>query len=197
MRKKLRILAAGDLHGSTELAQRLSEKAEKERADVIILAGDIAGARNIDETVLKPFTKRKQKVLFVPGNWDDTWDRKTLEQQARNLHGRYAVYHDVGIVGIGNENWKMELDNKDFYILKYSFEKMKPEKRILVSHLHAARTKTELFGFEGDKIVRKAIDEFKPDIAIAAHIHEAAGIEEKVGSTHLFQVGRNGTIIEL
>ena len=41
MRKKMKILAAGDIHGDTGLVKRLAEKAKKEGVDLIILAGDL------------------------------------------------------------------------------------------------------------------------------------------------------------
>ena len=45
--------------------------------------------------------------------------------------------------------------------------------------------------------VKKAIDRFKPDILLCSHVHEAEGIEEKIGSTTVINVGKKGKIIEL
>ena len=67
--KKLRILAAGDIHGDTKLARELAEKAKKEKVDLVILTGDIVGMIET-ENIIKPFTDRNEKVVFVPGNWD-------------------------------------------------------------------------------------------------------------------------------
>ena len=39
--KKLKILAAGDIHGDTSLAEKLAIRAEKEKVDLVILCGDI------------------------------------------------------------------------------------------------------------------------------------------------------------
>ena len=39
--EKLKILAAGDIHGDTDLAERLAERAEKEHCDLVILCGDL------------------------------------------------------------------------------------------------------------------------------------------------------------
>jgi len=49
----------------------------------------------------------------------------------------------------------------------------------------------------GSEGVKKAIDLLKPDIAICGHVHEAEGIEERIGSTKLINVGKSGKIIEL
>jgi Icc-related predicted phosphoesterase len=45
--------------------------------------------------------------------------------------------------------------------------------------------------------VRKAIEQFQPDIAICGHVHEAAGIEEKIGKTTVINVSRKEKIFEI
>ena len=52
MAKKLKILAASDLHGSRTIAERLSEKAKKEKVDLVVLAGDINGMAEGDGSIL-------------------------------------------------------------------------------------------------------------------------------------------------
>jgi len=79
-----------------------------------------------------------------------------------------------------------------------TIEKIKDlEKKIMVSHMHAAGTKSEFSGFKGSEALRHAIKEFKPDLFISGHIHEAEGIEEKIGKTKVISVGRRGRIIEI
>ncbi|MDO8517100.1 MAG: metallophosphoesterase family protein [Nanoarchaeota archaeon] len=197
--KKLKILAAGDIHGSSDIAKKLAEKAKKENVDLVLLLGDIHGpfeSRNI----IAPFKKANQKVLFVPGNWDSSADADLLKDLygIKNLDGYYVTYKDIGILGIGNPDFQLFLDeDKAFKKLKKNFEKMKMDKKILISHLHAAGTKSEFSGFPGSSALRKAIDEFKPDLFLSAHIHEAEGIEEKIGKTKIINVGRKGQIIEI
>jgi Icc-related predicted phosphoesterase len=93
----------------------------------------------------------------------------------------------------------MELnDQKTYEKLKKDFEKIKDlEKKILVSHLHAAGTKAEFSGVPGSDALRKAIEKFKPDLFLSGHIHEAEGLVEKIGKTRVISVGKKGTIIEL
>ncbi len=197
MDKKLRILAAGDLHGSLDIAKKLSAKGEREKVDLVVLAGDIYGYDRKERGLLEPFRKAKQKVVFVPGNCDFDEECKVLEQKGKNIHNYYVTYNGVGIAGIGSPNWKMELDDEDLSSIKRNFEKMKPAKRILVSHLHASGTTAEFSGIPGDAILRKAVKDFKPDLLIAAHIHECEGIEDKIGKTKVVQVGRKGKILEI
>ncbi len=198
---KLRILAAGDFHGSVELAKKASDKAKREKVDLVVLAGDIHGAiEGVD--VLAPFRKAKQKVVFVPGNWDTSAEAGLLRNVhgMKNLDGYYVNYKGVDIVGLGNPDFELELDEKRAAAkLNSIFEKIKTKKgkKILVSHVHASGTKSEFSGFKGSKALRSAIDKFKPDVFISGHIHEAEGIEEKIGKTRVFNVGRRGRVLEI
>ena len=51
--------------------------------------------------------------------------------------------------------------------------------------------------FLGSKGVKKAIDKFHPDLLLCSHVHEAEGIEEKIGNTIVINVGKKGKIIEI
>ena len=197
MGKKLKILAAGDLHGSVESARKLSKKALDEKVDLVVLAGDIYGYGEGDKNILESFEKVGKKVVFVPGNCDFDEERVVLAKKGRDIHNYYVTYKDVGIAGIGSPNWKLSLDDGDLVSIKKNFERMKPAKKILVSHLHARGTKAEFSGIPGDDILRKAVEDFKPDLLISAHIHEGEGIEDKIGKTRVVQVGRRGKILEI
>ncbi len=196
--KKFKILAAGDLHGDSSIAKKLANKAKKEKVDLVILAGDITGMIET-KNLLKPFTDKNQKVVFVPGNWDTIEATKTISKLygVKNIGDHYVKYGNIGLFGIGSPDWEMNLnEKKTFEKLKKDFEKIKNlEKKIMVSHIHAAGTKSEFSGFPGSTGLRKAIKEFKPDLFISAHIHEAEGLHEKIGKTHIISVGKKGKII--
>ena len=197
MGKKLRILAAADLHGNMDIARSLSDKAKKGKVDLVVLAGDINGFRSNDK-ILEPFFDAKQRVAFIPGNWESQEDQKSFSRRgAKNLHLYYVTYEDVGIAGIGTGDWKFSMDEDEFEAIKKNFGKMKAKKRILVSHVHASGTKAEFSGFRGDQLLRKAVQDFKPDLLISAHIHEAEGLIDKIGSTKVIQVGKKGKIFEI
>ena len=68
----------------------------------------------------------------------------------------------------------------------------------MVTHEHPAGTNMTFGGaISGSKAVKKAIDKFKPDFVLCSHVHEAEGIEEKVGKTKVINVGREGKILEI
>ena len=200
VKKKFRILAASDFHGDSDTAKKLAAKADKENVDLVILAGDLTGMIE-SENILKPFVDRKKKVVFVPGNWDSssTADVLTKLYGAKNVGKHYVKYGDVGIFGIGSPDGQLDLnEKKTFDKLKKDFDKIKDlERKIMVSHIHAADTKAEFSGIKGSSGVRKAIEEFQPDVFLSGHIHEAEGLSENVGKTKVFSVGKKGTVIEI
>ena len=198
-KKKLRILAAGDIHGSSKATKELAEKADREKVDLVILAGDITSpveTRNL----LKPFKDKHKKVLLIPGNHDSfaTVDFLSELYNMKNLQGYSVRYDDVGIFGAGGGIGIDVSERGIFNALKKGNDYLRGlKKKIMVTHVHAQGTKSEFSGFEGSSGIRKAIQKFKPNIFIHSHIHEAEGIEEKIGKTKVINVGSKGKVIEI
>jgi len=198
-KEKLRILAAGDIHGEGGLAKKLAERAERENVDLIILAGDITSPLET-QNLLKPFKEKHKKVLLVPGNWESLATIDFLAQlyDMKNIHGYSVKYKGVGIFGAGGTTSGEGEEKEIFETLRKGNSALKQvRKKIMVTHMHAKDTKSEFSGFEGSRGIRKAIEKFQPDLAIHSHIHEAEGIEEKIGKTKVVNVGRKGKIIEI
>ncbi len=200
----MKILASGDIHGDISLARRLAEKAEKEKVDLVVLCGDITNFEMSTENLIGPFAAKKQKVLLVPGNHETIATADFLAQQygATNLHGYSIKAEDIGLFGCGGANIGLfQLDEKEIYdLLKKGHDYVKDmSKKIMVTHVHPSDTKMEKFSsfFEGSKGIRKAVESFEPDIMLCSHVHEAEGIEEKVGKTRVINVGKEGKIIDL
>jgi uncharacterized protein len=198
--KKFKILAASDFHGDSKITKKLAEQAKKENVDLVVLAGDITGIVETDN-IIKPFLDKGKRVVFVPGNWDSSETSAFLSNLygVKNIGEHYVKYGDIGIFGIGSPDWQMSLnEKKTFEKLKKDFDKIKNlEKKIMVSHLHAAKTKSEFSGIKGSSALRKAIEEFQPDIFLSGHIHEAEGLSEKIGKTRVYNIGKKGKIIEI
>lgn len=202
--KKLKILAFGDIHGDTGLAKKLAERAEKENVDLVILCGDITYAEQSTENILGPFVKKHKKVLLIPGNHESVATADFLAELygLKNIHGYSVKYKDVGIFGAGGANIGLhQMSEKDMFgLLKKGYDKIKYlDKKIMVTHVHPSGTKMEKFTkfFEGSEGVRKAVEKFHPDILLCSHVHEAEGIEEKIGKTKVINVGKKGKIIEI
>jgi len=202
--KKLKILAAGDIHGDTGLAEKLAIRAEKEKVDLVILCGDITYADQSTENLIGPFVKRNEKVILIPGNHETVATADFLSELygVKNLHGYSVKYKDVGIFGAGGANIGLfQLEEGEIYdLLKKGFDKIKYlKKKIMVTHVHPEGSKIGKFTsvFPGSSGVKKAIEKFHPDLLLCSHVHEAEGIEEKIDKTKVINVGKKGKIIEI
>jgi hypothetical protein len=200
----MKILAAGDIHGDTRAAKELAERAEKENVDYVILCGDITQGEQSTEGLVGPFVAKGKKVILIPGNHETIATADFLAELygAKNLHGFGIKTKDkIGIFGCGGANIGLSQLSEDeiFEKLQQGFETIKDIRtKIMVTHVHPSETKMEKFTtlFPGSKGVTKAIKKFKPDFLLCSHVHEAEGIEEKIGNTKILNVGKKGKIIE-
>ena len=128
-KKKLKILAAGDIHGDMSLAKKLAERAHKEKVDLVVLCGDLTHADQSTDNLIGPFKKLHEKVLLIPGNHEPnaTVDFLAEAYDIKNLHGYSVKYKDVGIFGAGGANIGLfQMTEKEIYdMLKKGFEKIK------------------------------------------------------------------------
>ena len=199
----MKVLAFGDIHGDMGLAEKLAKQAEKEEVDLVILCGDITFHEQSTDNIIGPFVKRKKKILLIPGNHETvaTVDFLAELYGVKNIHGYSVKYDNVGIFGCGGANIgpKSKFTDKEINdLLKQGHDHIKEiQKKIMVTHVHPTETKMEKLSefVPGSSGVRKAVEKFKPDILLCSHVHEAEGIEEIIGNTKVFNVGRHGRII--
>lgn len=199
----MRILGAGDIHGDIGVARKLSEKAVEEKVDLVLLCGDIAEEDSI-ENILAPFKEKNLKMLLISGNHESISTAEFLSyiNKARHMHGYSVKYENIGIFGCGSANIGIHgiSENEIFETLKKGHKYITDvERKIMMTHVHPAGSKMELFSkfVIGSEGVRKAIEEFKPDILLCSHVHEAEGLEEHIGTTLVINVGTKGKIIDL
>lgn len=202
----MKIFAAGDLHGDTSLAKKLAENAKKKKADLVILSGDITNFEKSTDNLIGPFKKAGLKILLIPGNHESVATADFLAElyDVKNIHGYSVRYKNIGIFGAGGSSIvgpsPLISENETFTLLKKGFEKIEYlEKTIMITHEHPTGSKIEKFTqfFPGSKAIRKAIDEFHPDILLCSHVHEAEGLEEKIGKTRVISVGKKGKFLDI
>ncbi len=143
----------------------------------------------------------------MPGNHESVATADFMAEMyapdARNIHGYSVKYKNVGIFGAGGSTQvgpSPTISEDEMYnLLKKGFEKVRYlKKKIMVTHEHPGDSKIEkIFQFSGSNMIKKAIDKFHPDIVLCGHIHEAQGLEEKIGKTRVINVGRKGKIITI
>ena len=202
----MKILALGDVHGDTKKIQEFADKAKKEKVDLVILTGDITNFNTSTENLIGPFKKAGKKVLLIPGNHEPIATADFLAElyDIKNIHGYSVKYKDVGIFGAGGSSIvgpspkipKQEM----FDLLKKGFDKIRYlEKKIMVTHEHPTGTVIEKLTqfFPGSSAIRMAVEKFHPDILLCSHVHEADGLEEKIGNTRVISVGKKGKIINI
>ncbi len=199
----VKILAVGDIHGDKGLAKKISNQAEKEKVDLVIIAGDLTLFELSTRGLIKPFIEKNQEVLIIPGNHESVETTERLSKaykNTKNIHGYSISKNNLGIFGCGGADFgSTQFSNKEFFEkLKNAHEGIKEkEKKIMVTHMHPSKSKSEFTGFKGSSGIRKAIKEFSPDVAICAHIHEAGGLAEKIGKTKVIHVARTPNIFEI
>lgn len=199
----MKILSAADFHGDKVLVEKLAQRAEDENVDLVILCGDLAEDKSLDN-IIKPFTEKQKKVLLISGNHESlaTADFLASINDAKHLHGYSVRYDDIGIFGCGSANCGIHglSEEEIFSTLKTGFEKISYlKKKIMVTHVHPkystmAKMSEENFGSIG---VSKAIKELKPDLLLCAHLHEAEGVEEIIDKTKVINVGSLGKIFDI
>ncbi|MBI4141737.1 metallophosphoesterase [Candidatus Woesearchaeota archaeon] len=207
MKQPLKILACSDIHGDKTLLEQLAAQAEKEKADVVIIAGDFAprdGLNTAPPYMIGSFLNKGKKVFVLHGNHESEALLKMVEDvyRLKSIHGDYATFGDVGIFGCGGANVGPfpTTEQEIFEGLERGFNKIKNKPvKIMVTHAHPAGSMMEKFTniFPGSIAVRKAIDKFQPDILFCGHVHEAQGIEETIGKTKVINVAKTGKIIEV
>lgn len=200
----MKILAVGDVHGNKNIAKELSIKAIDENVDLIVISGDITFQDNDPQHVIGYFKNTGKKILIIPGNHDSfsTVDFLAAKYEIKNIHGYAVKYDDVGVFACGGSNIGFSRLSEDdiFRYLSVGHEKIKYlDKKIMVTHNHPKDTIMEQFSnfVIGSEGVKNACLEFNPDILICSHVHEAEGIEEKIGNTKVINVGKRGRIIEI
>lgn len=200
--KKMKILAAADIHGDSKLVKKLAERAAREDVDMVVLCGDITGWVET-KNIIKPFKDKNKRVLILPGNWDSFATTDFLAQLygVKNLHGYSVRCDNVGFFGAGGADGPgpgITTERELMKNLEKAYRGLRGiEKKVMVTHMHPEGSKSEFSGFEGSREIRKAIEKFKPNILLHGHIHEASGMEEMIGKTRVINVGREGRIIEV
>lgn len=198
---KLKVLAFSDTHGRD--LRSLVEQAEKEGVKLVFACGDWSQLDEMPPYLISQFTKKGMKMFIQAGNHETlaTTDALAELYGIKHLHGDGVIYNDVGFFGAGGTTqigpYSVHDEDELFQLLKQGFEKVKhAPRKVMLVHEHPAGSMFEMGRFPGSQAIRKAIEEFKPDLVICGHIHEAAGMEDHIGTTKIINVAKHGKILE-
>lgn len=198
----MKILALSDIHGDVHLMKEMAEKGAREKVDLVLLAGDLTNFDQPKEGLIKPFKEKGLEVAVLPGNHEGLAEIGFLVDtyKVKNLHGYTLRKGEVGIFGCGYGDIGLHQLNEEqfFQTLKKANESLKGvKKKLMVTHIQPSESILGLGMFPGSQGVRRAIEEFQPDLHLCGHIHESHGIEDRIGKTRTINVGKKGMIVEL
>jgi Icc-related predicted phosphoesterase len=198
----MKILAFVDLHGSIKLLDKIAALAKKDKADYIVCAGDIT----IFGDSLKPLIDRLDKIgiptIMLHGNHENestlrkacnkTKNIKFMHKEVLETDGHaFIVYGGGGFSTVDKtfDTWSRQ-----------SMQKIGPDKKIiLVTHAPPYGTKIDKVFDQsaGNKSIRDFIKRVQPKIAISGHLHENAGLKDKIGKTLVVNPGPWGMMLSV
>ena len=200
----MEILIISDVHNDVENLMENMDKVALFNFDVIVFPGDFSdvppkgfSSLDVSKIILEELKTFNKPILALPGNWDRDVI-SLLEEEKVSLHGHGKIIDDIGFYGFGGARTPFETsfeptEEEIEEGLEKAFKEVENVKvKVQVTHAPPARTKLDVVytgAHVGSEAVRKAIEKFKPVLAISAHIHEARGIDEIEG-TKLINAGR-------
>ncbi|MBN2881547.1 metallophosphoesterase [Candidatus Woesearchaeota archaeon] len=200
----MRFLVVGDLHGDLLAAKDLAKKATYESVDLVLISGDLTMFGQNYEGIVGSFVSEGLKTGIIHGNHDDLSLIEFLSNVygVTNFHGVGKKYNNIGVFGCGGANIGLNRLTEDEifnHLVTAHSDVSDMEKKIMVTHVHPSDTKiASLSSFvRGSTGVRRAVEELQPDVLFCSHVHEAEGLEEQIGKTKVFCVGKQSKIIDL
>ena len=99
----MKILVGTDFHGNEGAFEQFAGRAEEERADILVVCGDITHFGTLQEArnLLSLLAGLRVPVLFVPGNCDPPSLTGVDIEGATCIHGRNISYEDTIFLGVG------------------------------------------------------------------------------------------------
>lgn len=198
----MKFLAFADTHGRD--IRKLVEQAHKEGAGLVFACGDWTLFDEVPKYFVSQFVKKGKKLFVLPGNHETIATMYSLIEQygIKHLHGNGIIIGDTGFFGSGGTTQtgpNTQITEEEMWeLLERAHEKVKhAKKKVMLVHEHPAGSVMELGRFPGSNAIKKAIDTFKPDLVVCGHVHEAAGIEERIGSTKIVNVAKHGRIFDV
>lgn len=199
----MRILACSDIHTSRPHAEQVVAHAD--RADVVVVAGDLASQHHGLEPTVDVLKAIDKPCLLVPGNNERPealaaacagWER------ARVLHGEATTIDGVAFFGLGAGvpvtpfgSWSFDLTEAQAATLLDAC----PDGAVVVSHSppHGVLDVTSRGSHAGSTAVREAMERVRCPLVVCGHIHDSGGRFERLGETMVVNAGPVGFIVDL
>ena len=204
-----KILAISDVHG--EENNNLYDYLENNEIDLILILGDITnfGPLEFVGTFINKLNKYDVDVVAIPGNCDPDGVSDSIDDVSVCLHNNFIDYDDFVLFGYGGSNETPfdtpgEVSDDKIYEDVYKLlneSDIDSKVKILVTHAPPFNTKADVIE-SGDHVgshgILKVIQEFKPDINLCGHVHEAKSLSKIESTTDVANPGMlkdNGAIL--
>lgn len=197
----MKFLIFSDVHSDLKALERLVNV----EADYYFAAGDLVSwSRGLDKVgeILK---LRAGKTFVLPGNHESAADIAAFCEKFGlvNFHGKHIIAGGSCIAGLGYSaptpfNTPGEYTEEQMAAQLARFAAIQP--RVLVCHSPPKDTLLDRAGegmHFGSASVREFIELRQPDYFFCGHIHEAEGVEERMGKTLCVNAGKRGYLLEL
>ncbi len=211
----MKILAFTDIHGSVKdhgytsphemirYLDNLKHVIKSKKIGLVICTGDFTLFGDHIELFLKKIASLGTEVIIIHGNHEDELDVRILSKKYPNidfLHKKMKRVGDYVFIGYGGGGFSRK-DPEFVSSMKKITERLnKNDKIILLTHGPPYGTKIDYrpgYGHVGSLDYREFIEKHNVVLALAGHIHEGFGKQQKVGKTLVLNPGPKGKIIEL
>jgi uncharacterized protein len=197
----MKVLIFSDIHGDL----RALERVVAQPADVYIANGDLSNfAKGLERCgeILKPLGDR---LLILPGNHETHQQTKAFCAQFGfiDFHRQLRKIGDTNWAGLGYSNitpFKTpgEYSETEIAAALAAFDDI--SQLHLVVHFPPYDTKLDEYApgqHAGSPTLRAWVEREKPVDLYCGHIHETAGMSDRLGSTQCFNVGKQGYMLEV
>jgi len=197
----VKILIFSDIHGNLRALERIVVQP----ADLYIAAGDLATFRKgLDRCaeVLQPLGER---LWVLPGNHETHDDMLAICERFGfvDFHRQVKQIGATQWAGLGYSNitpFKTpgEYTEEEISSALAAFDGIRP--LYLVIHCPPRDTKLDEYApgkHAGSPAIRTWVEREQPLYLFCGHIHETAGLAERLGSTQCINVGPRGYAIEI
>jgi Icc-related predicted phosphoesterase len=217
-----RILAFVDLHGSVRGAEALVRLAAVSKPNVIVCAGDFSECGDFCAEALRRLARIGLPVHWVPGNHEDSATSARLSRNWPFLIDLSCARGPVmaagiALVGLSEEDGILPGGHEDGETAEATFDLWRrsgtPHPLALVTHYPPAGCRID--GRErrggrgpnghreappdagGSRLVRRAVEEFRPALVVCGHYHAMAGVTAHVGESLIVNPGPTGMVLEI
>jgi uncharacterized protein len=197
----MKILIFSDIHGDL----RALERVVAQPADIYIAAGDLSNFSKGLERCGETMIELGERAWIMPGNHET--HKETAQFCKRfgftDFHRQTRKLNGTNWAGLGYSNitpFKTPGEYSEAEIAAALAPFAGLEKLYLVVHFPPLNTKLDEYAegqHAGSPTLRAWVEEEKPLYLFCGHIHETAGMTDRLGTTQCINVGKQGYTIEV